>query len=73
MTATAAVHVGGRLQVVDDDGRIVRLDPAGKHHASRAGFAWKLGDTVARGRPRRGRRRHGGHAGRRADGAADAA
>ena len=27
--ATAAIHIGGRLQVVDDDGRIVRLDPAG--------------------------------------------
>src|SRR5216683_3112490 len=31
VTATAAVHIGGRLQVVED-GRIVRLDPAGKHH-----------------------------------------
>ncbi len=30
---TAAVHVGGRLQVVDEIGRIVRLDPAGKTHA----------------------------------------
>src|ERR1700753_1028775 len=36
--ATAAVHVGGRLQVVDASGAIVRLDPAGKHHAKRAGF-----------------------------------
>ena len=27
--ATAAVHIGGRLQVVDAEGRIVRLDPAG--------------------------------------------
>ena len=34
--ATAAVHIGGRLQVVDDIGRIVRLDPAGRFHA-RAG------------------------------------
>ena len=34
--ATAAMHIGGRLQVVDDIGRIVRLDPAGKYHA-RAG------------------------------------
>src|SRR6202043_196569 len=34
--ATAAVHVGGRLQVVDAAGRIVRLDPAGKTHARRA-------------------------------------
>ena len=43
---TAAVHVGGRLQVVDDDGKIVRLDPAGRTHAQRAGFDWKIGDTV---------------------------
>lgn len=45
--ATAALHVGGRLQVVDDAGRIVRLDPAGRDHAGRAGFSWSLGDTVA--------------------------
>jgi ethanolamine utilization protein EutA len=43
--ATAAVHIGGRLQVVED-GKIVRLDPAGKHHAKRAGFSWNRGDTV---------------------------
>jgi ethanolamine utilization protein EutA len=45
--ATAAVHVGGRLQVVDDDGRITRLDPAGALHAQRAGFVWRLGDTAS--------------------------
>jgi ethanolamine utilization protein EutA len=44
--ATAAVHVGGRLQVVDDDGRIVRLDPAGREHALRAGHDWQLGDAA---------------------------
>ncbi|MFL5105680.1 MAG: ethanolamine ammonia-lyase reactivating factor EutA, partial [Xanthobacteraceae bacterium] len=44
VAATAAVHVGGRLQVVDDDGRITRLDPAGAQHAARAGFEWSLGD-----------------------------
>jgi ethanolamine utilization protein EutA len=44
--ATAAVHVGGRLLVVED-GKIVRLDPAGKHHAARAGFSWSRGDSVA--------------------------
>ena len=33
--ATAAVHIGGRLQVVDENGRIVRLDPAGRYHARR--------------------------------------
>ena len=43
--ATAAVHIGGRLQVVED-GKIVRLDPAGKHHARRAGFSWSRGDTA---------------------------
>src|SRR5271169_2355303 len=44
--ATAAIHIGGRLQVVEQ-GRIVRLDPAGKHHAKRAGFAWNRGDAIA--------------------------
>ncbi len=43
--ATAAVHIGGRLQVVEG-GKIVRLDPAGKHHARRAGFTWNRGDTI---------------------------
>src|SRR5579864_4893652 len=45
VTATAAVHIGGRLQVVEN-GTIVRLDPAGKHHAKRAGFSWKRGDAI---------------------------
>jgi ethanolamine utilization protein EutA len=44
--ATAAIHIGGRLQVVDDDGRIVRLDPAGQHHAAQAGFHWNKGDRA---------------------------
>src|SRR5215813_8525692 len=44
--ATAAVHIGGRLQVVDAEGRIVRLDPAGRTHAARAGFDWLLGDII---------------------------
>jgi ethanolamine utilization protein EutA len=46
VTATAAVHVGGRLQVVDETRRITRLDPAGKFHARQAGFSWSKGDTV---------------------------
>src|SRR5215467_11185127 len=46
VVATAAVHIGGRLQVVDRDGRIVRLDPAGKYHAKRSGFAWNCGDVA---------------------------
>jgi ethanolamine utilization protein EutA len=46
VVATAAVHIGGRLQVVDQHGLIVRLDPAGKYHAKRAGLAWNRGDTA---------------------------
>jgi ethanolamine utilization protein EutA len=46
---TAAVHIGGRLQVIDEEGRIVRLDPAGLGHAARAGFGWRLGDTADAG------------------------
>jgi ethanolamine utilization protein EutA len=45
VTTTAAVHIGGRLQVTED-GKIVRLDPAGRTHARRAGFDWRLGDTI---------------------------
>jgi ethanolamine utilization protein EutA len=44
--ATAAIHIGGRLQVTEPSGRITRLDPAGRHHASVAGFDWKLGDIA---------------------------
>src|SRR5215213_6684844 len=44
--ATAAIHVGGRLQVVDDGAKIVRLDPAGQHHAAQAGFRWNKGDSA---------------------------
>jgi ethanolamine utilization protein EutA len=46
VVATAAVHIGGRLQVVDEHGKIVRLDPAGKYHAAEAGFAWNKGDVI---------------------------
>jgi ethanolamine utilization protein EutA len=44
--ATAAIHIGGRLQVTDERGRIVRLDPAGRHHAAQAGFDWSKGDII---------------------------
>lgn len=44
---TAALHIGGRLQVVDGAGKIVRLDPAGAHLAREAGFSWQLGDSAA--------------------------
>ena len=43
---TAAVHVGGRLQVVDAGGKIVRLDPAGRTHAERVGFKWAVSGKV---------------------------
>jgi ethanolamine utilization protein EutA len=46
IVATAAFHVGGRLQVVDGAGRIIRLDPAGRRLAAEAGFSWSLGDTI---------------------------
>ncbi|HXF88987.1 MAG TPA: ethanolamine ammonia-lyase reactivating factor EutA [Xanthobacteraceae bacterium] len=46
VAATAAVHIGGRLLAVDAGGNIVRLDPAGRHHAARAGFDWRKGDRV---------------------------
>jgi ethanolamine utilization protein EutA len=46
VTATAAVHLGGRLLAVDDEDRIVRLDPAGHDHAARAGYSWQVGDLV---------------------------
>jgi len=49
VVATAAVHIGGRLQVVDDDGRIVRLEPAGRAHCARAGHDRQVGDVVAPG------------------------
>src|SRR5713101_4009471 len=44
--ATAAVHVGGRLLVIDEGRRIVRLDPAGRHLAAQAGFRWSRGDVA---------------------------
>ena len=44
---TAAIHIGGRLVVVDGDGKITRLDPQGKALAARAGFNWDLGKKVS--------------------------
>ena len=46
VVSTAAIHIGGRLQVVDETGCIVRLDPAGQHHAAQAGFRWRKGDLA---------------------------
>jgi ethanolamine utilization protein EutA len=46
--ATAAIHIGGRLVVVDDARRITRLDPQGAKLARDAGFDWQLGTQVSR-------------------------
>jgi ethanolamine utilization protein EutA len=47
---TAAIHIGGRLAVVEmgsrdgrKEGRITRLDPAGRELARNAGIDWELG------------------------------
>jgi len=45
--STAALHIGGRLLAIDSDGRLERLEPAGKAHATRAGYSWNIGDTVS--------------------------
>jgi ethanolamine utilization protein EutA len=45
--ATAALHLGARLIVVDAQGRITRLDPAGANLARLAGFEWSLGEKIA--------------------------
>jgi ethanolamine utilization protein EutA len=47
VVSTAALHIGGRLQVMDEIGRIVRLDPAGRYHARQAGFFWSRGDVLS--------------------------
>ena len=45
--ATAALHIGGRLHVVEENGRVVRLDPAGKFHAREAGLSLNRGDVLS--------------------------
>jgi ethanolamine utilization protein EutA len=44
---TAAIHLGGRLAVIDESGRLTRLDPAGTRLAELAGCAWSLGGRVS--------------------------
>ncbi|MEE8249044.1 MAG: ethanolamine ammonia-lyase reactivating factor EutA [Gammaproteobacteria bacterium] len=44
--STAAIHIGGRLVAVNDNGQIERLDPAGQTHAARAGLTWRVGDVI---------------------------
>jgi ethanolamine utilization protein EutA len=48
LVATAAVHLGGRLMVVDDHNVLTRLDPNGKYLAKQAGFDWSVGSKVSR-------------------------
>jgi ethanolamine utilization protein EutA len=48
LVATAAVHLGGRLMVVDEKNVLTRLDPAGAYLAKQAGFDWQLGQQVSR-------------------------
>ena len=43
---TAALHIGGRLAVFDEQGRLTRLDPAGRHLAKLAGCDWTVGSTA---------------------------
>ena len=43
---TAALHIGGRLAVFDEHGRLIRLDPAGQRLAALAGVDWTLGAKV---------------------------
>ncbi len=50
---TAAIHLGGRLAVIDAEGRLTRLDPAGKRLAALAGCDWNLGDRVSEDELRR--------------------
>lgn len=45
---TAALHVGGRL-IAAEGGKVVRLDPAGRHHARMAGIDLKVGDAITPG------------------------
>src|ERR1700730_16045381 len=47
VVATAALHIGGRLQVVDEIGRIVRLDPAGQFHAREGGLYRSRGGVLS--------------------------
>jgi ethanolamine utilization protein EutA len=43
---TAALHVGGRLLAFDERRRLVRLEPAGRAHAARAGHTLAVGDVL---------------------------
>ena len=45
---SAALHIGGRLAVVEG-GRLTRLDPAGHRLAANAGIDWSLGGHASEG------------------------
>lgn len=47
ITSTAALHIGGRLLVVDPSGRLVRFEKAASEHAKSAGIELRLGDNVS--------------------------
>ena len=44
---TAALHLGGRLAVIDAEGCLTRLDPAGRRLAALAGCTWDLGKKAS--------------------------
>lgn len=46
IAATAAFHVGGRLVAAGPDGRVVRLERGGVHHAFRAGLVLEPGSDA---------------------------
>lgn len=46
IVSTSAIHIGGRLIAVGEDGTLERLDPAGNTHAERAGVSLRLGEKV---------------------------
>ncbi len=50
ITATAALHVGGRLVATGEDGLVTRLEPGGAYHAERAGISLELGAAAGPGR-----------------------
>ncbi len=47
VTATAAIHIGGRLHVYDPAQRLIRLEPAGQAIAASTGFNWQLDNQVS--------------------------
>lgn len=47
VVGSAAVHAGGRLVAFDDDGTLLRLEPAGRDHAAVCGLRWRHGDQVS--------------------------